>query len=380
MQKLAVKAGKLVTGTGDVREHAVLYCEDGVIKEIVSDGDRTYDCPTVDASDAFVYPGFIDAFSHVGLNKEPYRFGEPLDGVETSSPFSPDLNARDSFNPFAPGLDAVRSAGITTCYAAVGPATLISGQGVSFKLRKTQNAEEMFISDSEQMHFSVRWLNLWSFSPQPQPPVTRMGVLHKLRGELDKAKEIAEKGEAPLSPLAKVVSGKMKARFYCMEAQDIASSIKLAESYGLDYAIDGAFEAWKIPDILKEYHCPVVLTAYPFSPVQNAWREMIDYSQYTAAVVEGSGCPLALTADSVANTKMLPYLAGFSISRGLSPEKALAAITLEAAKVLGIDHRVGSLEVGKDADFCIYSGDGLLSTSRCLKTFVDGQLVYQAEM
>jgi hypothetical protein len=265
-----------------------------------------------------------------------------------------------------------------------------------------------------------------------------MAATHMLRKEFDRVLAKPDDGAAPLF---RTLCGGMRARFFCLSAQDIwaaslepgapkipleldgmgvqaktrhtqdasgglspealrgdwRTSIDLSETVGqdplsrrdryadgadeykLDYAIDGAFEAWRLPQTLGERRPAFVLTAFPFGPMQNGIRDKYEYRMTTAAKLAELGCPVALTVRDVSNTKMLRYLAGFAIAHGLSPEKALASITIEAARVLGLDGRIGSLESGKDADFAVFDGDALLSTTRCLATYIEGEPVYAAK-
>lgn len=372
-----VKAKKIYTVTGPVVEHGALYMEEGRIKAVSPGNDVPSDARIIDLSDFTIYPGFIDPASHLGIGKEPLNFRtEDIGSADLSNPLSPELRTEDGIDPFSPALDLVRAEGVTTCYAAPGPGSLIDGQGISFKLRHAETPKDMCIAGSEQMHFSLGDIPVTTFKAKNQAPMTRMAATHMLRKEFDRVLAKPDDGAAPLF---RTLCGGMRARFFCLSAQDIWAAMQFADEYKLDYAIDGAFEAWRLPQTLGERRPAFVLTAFPFGPMQNGIRDKYEYRMTTAAKLAELGCPVALTVRDVSNTKMLRYLAGFAIAHGLSPEKALASITIEAARVLGLDGRIGSLESGKDADFAVFDGDALLSTTRCLATYIEGEPVYAAK-
>lgn len=371
----AVKAGMIFPVTAPPIPSGVMLIRDGKIMALGEGIPIPEGAAVLDYSNAYLYPGFIDAGSHLGVNKEPYNYFEDvLDGTDASSPFAAGLHSADAFDAFSPAISRARSAGITTCYIAAGHGNIIDGQGICAKLRNSATGSNMLLPGTEQVNITLGDLPVRSYAHKNQAPMTRMAVYQMLRDKFREASKNPD--DESLTPIRLLLEKKLRARIYCSAAQDVERAVLLGEEFDLDFVIDGAHEAWKLPGFLKEHHMPVVLNGAPFGPVLTQVAGWYDFSLDNAAVLADSGCPLSLTADESASTALLPYMAGFLISRGLSALKALEAITIRPAEVLGLQERTGSLEAGKDADFTVYSGDALVSTSRCLGTYIEGQNVF----
>lgn len=394
---LAIKAGKIIPVTAPPIENGIMLVRNGMIEALGSHIQIPQDARILDFPDGWVYPGFIDACSHLGINKEPYNYFEDvLDGTDASGPFASLLHASDAFDPFSPAINRTRSAGITACCVAAGHGNIIDGQGICAKLRLSETASGMLLPGTEQVNFTLGDLPVRAYASKNQAPMTRMAVYQMLRSKFKKAASCKEpdsenwnnrknweSGENPaavpdeeLAMLRALLNKKLRARFYCAAAQDIEKAVALGEEFQLDYTIDGALEAWKLPRFWETHQVPVVLNGTPFGPVLTQVAGWYDFSLTNAAVLSEAGCPISLTADEATSTALLPYMAGFLTSRGLPMQKALEAITIQPARVLGLEHRIGSLETGKDADFTIYSGNALVSTSKCLETYIEGCSVF----
>lgn len=381
MSITVIKAKKIVVSPDCTLTPGTMIIENGKIQAVGTDISYPADAEILDAGEYEVYPGFIDASSHLGINKEPFDYMEDTwDGCDAGAAMQPHLTVTDGFDPFSPALQRAREVGITTAYAAAGHGMLMDGQGICFKLRESHIAEELFIPDTQQLHFCIGDYPLMAFKQKGQPPMTRMSLMDMMRGELRRVKDIVESGGEPSDPktavLAKALRGEIKVRVYVLSAQDIPLAVKLCEEFELDYVLDGLYEAWKLPEFWKANPQMVLLNGIPFGPMQNSMTTKYEMSMDCFSVLEKAGCDIVLTADGVTTTRMLPYLAGYAVGHGLSERHALASITSLPAKLLGLSDCVGTLEAGKDADFSIYTGNALLSTSKCLATYVDGVQVY----
>lgn len=384
MKTLVVKTGQLIVKTGTILPEGMLQIEDGKITAVGQNLSIPADAELLDYSSSLIYPGFIDACSQLGVNKEPFDYmTDTRDGSDGGAPMAPGLLAEDAFDPYAATLDMVRSNGITTIHAICGPGSLIDGQSASFKLKKAETSADMRIPHSRQMCFTVGDLPVKGSAPMHKPPMTRMSAASMLRSKLSQARQALEKGtEETADPdtraLIPVLKKEQKARFYCHAAQDLAMAVSLGEEFHLDYVLSGGFEAWKLPEFWKAHPAPFLLAAIPFGPMMNLISTWYDFSLNNAGVLFKAGCPLALTASEVTHTARLPYMAGYLSTRGLDPEAALRSITEVPARILGLADRIGTLEVEKDADFTVWNGDALLSTSRCLASYIEGTAVYEA--
>ncbi|MDO5422539.1 MAG: amidohydrolase family protein [Eubacteriales bacterium] len=379
-----VKSKILYTGNGRQIPEGMLEIKDGILTAVGQNLPVPEDAILLDYSGFSIFPGLIDASSHLGINKEPFNYlTDTRDGADASDPFTPALLAEDAFDPFSPALDAARAFGITTCFAACGHSNLIDGQGASFKLKKAETSDQMLIPGSRQMNFSVGEFPVRSYAPMKRSPMTRMSANAMLREKLSKARQLLdeqkeETADPTLKALLPVLKREQKARFFCHAAQDLAMAVRFGEEFGLDFTIDGGYEAWKMPDFWKAHPVSFVLNALPFGPMQTTIKSWYDFSLDNAAILAQSGCLLALTADDVTNTARLPFMAGFLTAHGLSMDTALRAVTETPARILGLDKKTGTLEVGKDADFAVWDGHALLSTSRCLASYIEGCEVYRA--
>lgn len=383
---LAIKCGRLIPVTAPAIDNGVMIIEDGKIKAL---GGADTPIPTgaeiIDASDRWVYPGLIDAASHLGVNTEPYDFESGgRDGMDISEPLNPHFRAADAINPFDEALERVRRAGVTTAFAALGPGCVIDGVGTAIKLRPAEAACEMILPDTEQLCVTLGDEAIMYFGGmQKRPPRTRMAVIELLRDVLLRAKERAEAEEPPKTPDRKLdallpyVRGERLVRFECLRADDITTAVTLAEELGLKYAIVGATEAHKVAGFLREHKAPVIVEAVPAGPMRcMTMLEAYDADFATAGILEKGGNLCALTMNEVTLTDVLAISAGFATAYGLSPQAALEALTIGPARLLGLENRVGSLEVGKDADVAVFTGDALLNTSRCVMTLIDGKTVW----
>ena len=384
MDTLIVKSKQLIVKAGTVIPHGCMRIDNGKITQVQADIPVPEGAKVLDYSQYLIYPGFIDACSRAGINKEPYDYmTETRDGSDGGSPYGPTLLSEDAFDPFSPVLDTIRAFGITTIHAACGPGSLIDGQSASFKLKKAETAREMLVPDSRQMCFTVGDLPVRGSVPLHRPPMTRMSAASMLRSKLALAKNALEKhqedtADEDTKALFPVLNGQKKARLYCHAAMDLANAVELGRDFQLDYLLCGGFEAWKMPNLWKKHPVPFILSAIPFGPVQTLIKDWYDFSLDSASVLQNAGCPLALTADEVTHTARLPYIAGYLTSQGLSKDDALRSITEIPARFLHLEQKIGTLEPGKDGDFSVWNGDALLSLSRCQAVFVEGVPVYQA--
>jgi len=211
-----------------------------------------------------------------------------------------------------------------------------------------------------------------------------MGTGAVLREALFEAKQysdelLAEKEDKKvkrnfkLEALVPVVRGEMRCRIHCHRADDIMTAIRIAEEFGLEFTIEHATEGYKIADILAEKNVTCVVGPMRMIPGK---MEVWDCTIENPALLEKAGVEFALTADAETATQWLPEETGVAMAYGLSEETAFKALTINAAKVLKLDHRIGSLEAGKDADLAIFDGHPLSNMTRCKATMIDGKFWY----
>lgn len=380
--KTAFVGGKIHTITNGILEEGTVLVEDGKILAVGKDLPVPEDAQVIDTTGCWVMPGLIDCHTHICLMSEPKTMPSlQSETNEKSGPITPYLRASDALNPFDYAVDKVRNAGFTTVFTGPGSCNLIGGMGISCKLRGV-TADEMAIQGSEQMKFALGENPKRIYGMEGKTPVTRMGSAGLIRKTLFEAKQYSdallrsEKGEgAPpafdysLHHLVPVVRGEMKVRIHCHRADDIATALRLVDEFNLKYSIEHATDGIRVKDVLGKRGATCVIGPLLLEPNK---QETENICLETAGVLEKAGCKICLMADNASRTAWLPMEIGMLLRRGLSEETAFRAVTINAAENLELDHRIGSLEPGKDADIAVFDGHPFSNMSLCRLTMIDG--------
>lgn len=327
-----------------------------------------------------VTPGLVDAHSTVGFSgalNQPHD----QDQVERSAPIQPELRAIDAYNAKDPLVQWLRSFGITTIHTGHGPGALISGQTMVAKTTGT-NVEADTVKPAAMVAAS---LGEAGRAEGGKSPGSRAKMIAMLRAEFLKAREHADKlakadkGKEPprdlhLEALVQVLKGELPLLVTVHRANDILSAIRLGKEFQLRLVLDGAAEAPSVMEEIKASGYPVIV--HPSMARPNGDAEAL--SLETASKLRAAGVPFAIQSGFegyVPKTRVILFEAGLAAANGLTPEQALAAITIEPAKLLGLDGRIGSLAPGKDADLALYDGDPLEYTTHCTGVLIGGKLV-----
>lgn len=333
---------------------------------------------TLDASGLVLTPGLIDAHSHIGLMGEP-ETPATQDFNETSRAVTPELRAADAFNPFDEALHRVLRGGVTAAYTQPGSANVIGGLGVVVKTWAPR-PDRMVIPETGHMSISLGE-NPKEFhgARQGRAPVTRMGEVSLVREALAQAAAWAgdlNSAPLPVQALMRVLHKEIKARFHCLRADDILNGIRIGEEFDLDYTLEGVLEGWKVAEVIAEHGIPCV-----YGPLVGPRRkfETLQATLRTPHILGEAGVVVAFQSAGASEAEFLAPLVGLAVREGLSPRQALRGLTINAAMILGLSDRLGSLEVGKDADLALFDGDPLSSLSRCVATWVDGHLAHVRE-
>lgn len=381
---IALKNCKAVTITNGILENATILVEEGLIKAVGLDVEVPAEAEIIDLNGKWVTPGFIDAHCHFSAMSEPRTKGMGDDGNEVTNPVTAHIRIIDALNPFGIAYEPVRKAGFTTCYTMPGSANVIGGTGIAFKLKDGRCIEDIIIPGTEMMKMALGENPKGAYGGQKKMPMTRMGTGAVLREALFEAKQYSDellnekedkkvKRNFKLEALVPVVRGEMRCRIHCHRADDIMTAIRIAEEFGLEFTIEHATEGYKIADILAEKNVTCVVGPMRMIPGK---MEVWDCTIENPALLEKAGVEFALTADAETATQWLPEETGVAMAYGLSEEMAFKALTINAAKVIKLDHRIGSLEVGKDADLAIFDGHPLSNMTRCKATMIDGKFWY----
>ncbi|MBE6612110.1 MAG: amidohydrolase [Ruminococcaceae bacterium] len=360
-----------------------IFIRDGKIKS-VGTGQPPADERIIDGHGGYALPGFIDAHTHLGLCEDSLDF-EGDDTNEDSEPSMPHLRAIDGINPFDRYFAEARESGITTAAVAPGSANPIGGQVCVVKT-VGRRIDKMTILAPAAIKFALGENPKSTYHAKNESPVTRMATAAIIRETLYKAqrylsdKERAAEDEDFDEPeydmqseaLLPLLRGEITAHFHAHRADDICTALRISDEFNLRPVIVHGTEGYLIADELSGI--PVI--AGP-NLCDRSKPELRGQTMDNPRILNESGVLCALTTDHPVTP--LPYLtlaAAMALKNGMSREDALRAITVNPAKILGIDNRVGTIEPGKDADIVITNGDPLGLSYEILSVIIDGNEVY----
>ena len=382
--QIAVRGEVVHTMAGPPLEDAVILCRDGKIAAIGPAEQISVPSGYEVLTAAVVTPGLIDAHTVIGVAGYYNDPQADQEQHESSEPVQPELRALDAYNSREVLVEWVRGFGVTTLQTGHAPLEVVPGQLFLVKTAGS-TADEAAIRP-----FSAVAATLSEAAKKDGgSPGTRSKMMALLRSQFVKAAEYrakraaAESGNVPprdlrLEALAAVLAKEVPLVLTAHRAQDIASALRFAREFDVELILDGAAEAYLLLDEIRAAGVPVLL--HP--TMKRAVRETENLSFETAAKLHAAGIPFALQSgyeSYVPKTRVVLFEAAIAAAHGLGFEAALASITSQPAQILGIDHRVGSLRIGLDADLALYDGDPFEYTTHCISTVVDGQLVSTGE-
>lgn len=370
--QIAVKGETVFTMAGEPIKNGVVLVKDGKIEAVGTSAQVSIPAGYRVISAKVVTPGLIDAHSVVGLNG---YLNQPTDqmALDGSGPIQPELRAFDSYNSREVLVQWLREFGVTTVHTGHQPSALVSGQTMVVKTFGNEVDDVMIVPEAM---ISVT-LGRDGLAGQGKSPGTRAKQIAMLRAELIKAQENAKKTERPkdLRSVAwlSVIDRKVPLLITADKAQDIMSALRLAKEFNLRIVLDSVSEAQLVMKEIKESGFPVIV--HPTMARPGGDSESL--SMEDAAKIKAAGIPVALQSGYegyVPKTRVVLYEAGMAAQNGLTQREALELITIDAAKILGLDGRIGSLAAGKDADIALYDGDPLEWTTHCVGTIVNGKV------
>lgn len=374
--RMAVRAGVLHTLAGPPIEDGVLLIDGGMITAVGPAARVSVPAGWPVREAAVAVPGLIDARSSVGLAGW-LNIAHDQDELDRSESIQPELRALDAYNAREPLVEYLKGFGITTVHTGHAPTALISGQTMVVKLRGETVDEAVLVPEA------MVAASLGAGAQRDKNPGTRSKSAAMLRAALVGAQEYAAKkaaakeGEAPprdlrQEALGRVLAGETPLLVHAQRAHDIATALRLREEFpGLRLVLDGACEAPLVLDEIRAAGVPVIV--HP--TMQRAGDETKSLSMETARLLVEAGVPTALQSGYegyVPRTRVVLFEAAVAARHGLAFDRALGLITIDAARLLGIDARVGSLEVGKDGDVALFDGDPFEYTTHCIGTVVEG--------
>ncbi len=401
---IAIANGKVITIAQGTFDPGTVLIENGRIAAVGPDVAIPDDAEVYDASGRVVMPGLIDAHCHVGLFPDGIGW-EHSDGNEMTDPITPHLRALDAVHPDDQAFKELVEAGVTTVLTGPGSGNLIGGQWVCLKTAPRPSVEQMVLLEPAGMKMALGENPKRVYGEQKKAPSTRMSNAATLREALVDAQNYMEKqrhyqaalaayqakieaGEkdatAPepvardlkLETLGKVLRREMKARVHAHRADDMLTAIRIAKEFNLDLTLEHATEGFKIAHILAEKGIPAIVGPIFFSREK---YELKDMTPKNPGILAKAGVKVAIQTDEMSAVKYLTINAALAVREGMPEEEALKAITLNAAEIIGVADRVGSLQVGKDADVIVLSGHPFDYRTVVELVLVDGQVAYKRQ-
>lgn len=382
--KLAIVNGKILTmsdQTPQVLEGGTVLIQNGIIEGLAEKGEMIPPgYRKIDARGCFVLPGFVEAHCHMGITEEKKGM-EGDDCNEGVDPITPSLRAIDAINPMDDAFHNAIKAGITSAMIGPGSANVVGGQFVVLH-NAGRCIDDMILRFPAALKVAFGENPKVNYSGMGKSPSTRMAIAAMLRKELLAAKQYLSKElketdmDLRYEAYRPVFEKKIPLKAHAHRADDILTAIRIAKEFDLNMTLDHCSEGHLIIDEIKASGFPAIvgpdLTSRNKIEVQNMAFK-------TAGILAKAGILTAITTDHpVSIIQTLPLCASLAVKEGMEMEDALRAITIHAARICGVDDKIGSLEKGKYADVVIFDGHPLDVFTKTMCTLIQGEIVYRA--
>ena len=384
MEKILIRNAHIKTMAGPELENGCLLIEDGKIAAVAPVIEAPADARVIDAEGRLVTPGCVEAHCHIGLDNQAMRW-EGMDYNEIVEPLTPQLRAIDSINPMDEAFGNALRGGVTTVCTGPGSANVVGGTFAIIKL-VGKRVDKMVVRSSAAMKCAFGENPKGCYGQNKKSPMTRMAVAAMLRELLMRTiryRDDIAAGKNPafdmkLEAMLPVVNREIPIKCHAHRADDIFTAIRIAQEFNLRLTLDHCTDGALIADELGEEGYPVFVGPTFGSKSK---IELRNKSFETPNALYRAGLTVSIITDApVIPLENLPMAAGLAAVNGLPMEEAWHAITINPARSLGVDDRVGSLEPGKDADVVLWNADPLTTIGgAAYMTIVDGKIVYQAQ-
>lgn len=384
-----IKNGRILTMAGQSFDKGCILISQGKIIEIGEEIEEEEGMDIIDAEGGWVMPGIIEAHCHVGITEEKKGM-EGDDCNEMTTPITPFLRALDGINTLDAAFDDAIRAGITAIMVGPGSSNVVGGQFVMLKT-KGRVIDEIVLKQPAAMKVAFGENPKKEYGGKDKMPCTRMAIAGLLREELFKAtvykkekekalkegKESEFKLDFRLEPWLPVLNREIPLKAHVHRADDILTAIRIANEFNLRMTLDHCSEGYLIPEEVARSGFPAIVG--PALTTRNK-IEVQNVSFKTPGILREQGTLIAITTDHpVTPVQYLPKCAGFAVRDGLPLEEGLKAITIYPAQICGVEERIGSLEVGKDADIAIFDDNPMQTLTHTLYTLINGEVVYSHE-
>lgn len=376
---LLIQNGMLYTMEEDTPFRGDLLIEGGRIAQIARKIPVPAGAKVIDAKGLRVYPGFIDAHSHIGIAQERSA-AQTAPSNEATGPVTPFIRAIDGVNPMDSAFHNALAAGITGVMVGPGSSNPIGGQ---FAFLKThgRRADDMAVLAPAAIKLAFGENPMTTYGANGHLPATRMGIAAVIRQELFRARQYFEADDKQkdfrLECYRELFAGNIPLKAHVHRADDIFTAIRIAKEFGLGLTLDHCTEGHLIAEEIAASGFPAIVGP----SLASRTKEEVALSDFkTAGVLRKAGVTVALTTDHpVSRIQYLPLCAAMAAQEGLGTGSAIRAITIDAARICRVDHRLGSLKVGKDADLVLFEGSPLDVSSTLRFTIINGRVAWPPE-
>lgn len=385
---ILIKNGKILTMAGKTYDPGSLLIKDGKIyrvdKEIQAEQNELSEI--IDATGCWVMPGLIESHCHIGITEEKKGL-EGDDCNEMKDPMTPYIRGLDAINPMDSAFHNAISSGITSMMIGPGSSNVVGGQ-FAFIKADGRCIDEMVVLAPAAMKVAFGENPKSNYTELGMIPTTRMTIAGMLREEIFNAKEYLKKKEKAekngdqfeadfkVESWLPVLSKEIPLKAHAHRADDILTAIRIAKEFDLELTLDHCTEGHLIAEEIKASGFPAIIGPTLASRSKIEVQNM-DFK--TAGILHQHGIKVSICTDHpVSRIQYLPICAGYAAKEGLGIEEALKAITINPAEICRVSHRVGSLEVGKDADIAIFNGNPMEVFTKALFTIINGEVIYRS--
>lgn len=375
---LLIRNGLLYTMETNEAVRSDILIGEGKIIRIAKNIPPAEGMQVIDASGLRVYPGFIDAHSHIGISEEK-KTGQGDECNEGTNPVTPCMRAIDAVNPMDSAFHNALASGITGVMVGPGSANPIGGQFAFIKTHG-RRVDDMVVLAPAAIKIAFGENPMNCYGPNGNMPSTRMGIASLIREELTLARQYFESGSSGqfgMECYRGLFEKKIPLKAHVHRADDIFTAMRLAKEFQLDLTLDHCTEGHLIAEEIAQGGYPAIVGP----SLASRSKDEVSLSDFkTPGILQKAGVTVALTTDHpVSRIQHLPLCAGLAAKEGMGEWGALRAITIDAARICRVDHRLGSLKEGKDADIVLYRGNPLEIASSVSMTILGGEIAWQSE-
>lgn len=396
---IALRGAKLLTVTHGVIENGTVLVKDGKIAAVGADVQTPPGARVIDARGKVVMPGMIDAGDHLGLVEIPAE-SITVDSTEYTDPIQPELRVLDALNPRSEEIRVTRAEGITNAVSAPAEGNLMAGQSAFLNL-DGETVEQLVVKSPAALYINLGEASKRTYGPKGKPPDTRMGQMAMLRqaflraehyrarqeaaakkakkaGEDAETREPGEPGGGPpardlkMEALLAALDGKLPVVVSAHRVSDLEDALRLADEFHLKLILSHATAGWRIAAKLAEKQIPVIVGRIEEEP---SHMETLDARLDNAALLYRAGVFIAFQTAGDTNVRDLPLSVDRAIGYGLPEDAALAAVTLNPARLFGMDDRLGSLDPGKLANLIVLDGMPFRVKTHVMTELINGKVM-----